>query len=86
MATFQTSRSFNAARRRQPIPLNPTNLITFGTLRAARSFRRGYVCVDRVVACRWIRVRRGPRAVLQRVPQFIVCHPRTADRNNWTVC
>jgi hypothetical protein len=51
-----------------------TPLISFSSLRDARSFVRGY-CVPRVVA-------RIPR--VRRVP-YVICHPDTARRHGWRV-
>ena len=58
------------------LTLNPDPMISFRSLRSARSFVRGY-CVPRVVALR--PARRNPNE------RFVICHPVTAKRRGWKV-
>lgn len=56
------------------LPEHYFRFLCFESLRAARSFVRGY-CVPRVVA-------QVPRE--RRFP-FVICHPGTAARHGWKV-
>lgn len=67
---------YRMTRERNNGWLNPPPVPGFNSLRSARSFARGYVCVKRVVADRGGRVK---------TERFVVVHPDTAKRHGWKV-